>query len=123
MSSYYVEYTAFVDERKRPEGFPRYVKVKDTYTNVENIDHLQQIVNERVKVLATGSGIVALKDPDKPLEQGVITFDQRIFVWSHMLTHMEISKVALITEPIIGAPYSIAQAEPAPVKKTKETVN
>lgn len=98
MSSYFVQYTAFIDERKRPESFPHYVQIKETYQEIESTDHLKQVVNMRVTQLVTGPGLVVFKDPDEPTDESKITFNRRRFIPWHMITHLEMA-VTLISEP------------------------
>lgn len=100
MSTYLVEFTAYVNERHRPEGFPREVRVQEIFQNVQSIAHLQYLANDKFIKLVTSSGLVVLIDPDEPLEEGKITFDRRMFVNWSLLTHMTMS-VKLITEPVM----------------------
>jgi hypothetical protein len=119
-STYFVDFVAHVDERKRPEGFPHEVHIQDTYENVESTEHLQHLVNTRFVSLVTSSGIVVPKDPDAIITGGVITFDKRRFIPWHMLTSMEV-KVTLMPGPQsqdLIVPPSLESE-----KKPKELVN
>jgi hypothetical protein len=120
-SEYFVEFTAYVNERIRPEGFPREVKLQDTFLNVESTEHLQYLVNDRFVKLVTSAGLVVLKDPDAITTIGVITFDKRRFIPWHMLTHMEV-KVVLIPAQV-RPQDSIVPPNSEPDKKPKELVN
>jgi hypothetical protein len=124
MATYYADFIAYVDERKRPENFPREVHVIETYADVDNPDQLKAIVNDRFVKLVTSAGLVVLKEPNGILENGIITFDKRRFVPWHMLTHME-AKVTMIQEPPMPQdplippgmiPFSSSEIEP------KETI-
>lgn len=119
MSNYLVEFTAYVDERRRPENFPHEIHVQDIFENVESITQLQYLVNDKFVKLVSSAGLIALKDPDEPLESGVITFDRRMFVSWGILTHMTVS-VKQITEPA-----SSISLVPPPIKEKepKEMVN
>lgn len=122
-ATYFVDFTAYVDELRRPENFPREVHVQETYENVEDTQHLQMIVNDRFVKLVTGAGLVVLKDPTEIMASGVITFEKRRFIPWHLLTHMEV-KVTLIPEPrqpqdVLIPPNSAPTLE----KKSKEVVN
>lgn len=121
MAQYFADYVGYVDERKRPEGFPREVHVHETYGEVESTDHLKAIVNDRFVKLVTAAGLVVLKEPSDILDSSIITFDKRRFIPWHMLTHMEL-KVQLISEP--QRPQDgILPPESVPEKKPKELVN
>lgn len=120
-ASYFADFTAYVDARKRPENFPREVHVHETYGDVENIDHLKAIVNDRFIKMVSSAGLVVLKDPFDILDVSRVTFDKRRFVPWHMLTHMEV-KVTLIAEP--ASPQEpLLPIHLAPEPKAKEKVN
>jgi hypothetical protein len=114
MSSYFIDFTAFIDERKRPDGFRREVHIQETYNNILDTEHLQLIVNERFIKLVSSAGIVALKNPDEIIDSK-ITFDKRIFIPWHMVTHMSVN-VMPITEPSIP----ISQDVLIPINAIKE---
>jgi hypothetical protein len=121
MSSYFVDFVAYVDRFKLPVGFPEEVHLQETFTKVESTEHLQFLVNERFKQLVMSKGLIVLINPEQPLETGHITFDKRRFIPWHMLTHMEL-KVQLIPEPT--APQdNIAQSNPEPDKTPREWTN
>lgn len=117
MSTYYVEFTAYVNERIRPEGFPHDIKIQETFENIESTAHLQFRVNQRFIELATSAGLIAVKNPDKPIESGVITFDKRWFIPWHMFTHMGL-RVELIPQSSNSPQDKLSPEEPQ-----KESVN
>jgi hypothetical protein len=121
-ASYFVDFTAYVNERIRPEGFPKEVHIQETYENVENTSHLQMIVNDRFVKLVTSAGLVVLKDPTGIMDSSIITFDRRRFIPWHMLTHMEL-KVSLIPETNLQPQDSILPPELVQETKKKVVVN
>lgn len=121
-ATYFVDFIGYMDERKRPEGFPHEVHILETYENVENTQHLQMIVNERFVKLVTSAGLVVLKDPSGIIETGIVTFDRRRFIPWHMLTHMEL-KVSIIPELSLQSQDSLTPVDPSPFKKLTEKVN
>ena len=121
-SSYYVEFTAFINERIRPEGFPREVKVQETFENIENTAHLQFKVNERFIQLVTSAGLIILKNPTDILDSNIITFDKRWFVPWHMITHMGL-RVERMPQVISTPQDSLVPHDPAPEEKPKDKVN
>lgn len=86
--SYFVKFTGYIDELRRPENFPHEVHVTEVYNEVESLQHLQFLVNDRFIKLATSAGLVVLKNEDEPSEEGKLTFDKRIFIPWHMITYM-----------------------------------
>jgi hypothetical protein len=120
-SSYFVDFTGYIDERKRPEGFPKQVHVKDVYDSIESIIHLQAVVNTRFIDLIKAAGLVVLKDEDEPIETGHITFDKRIFVPWHMITHMTLDVKHIPNQA--GPEDLLIPLTTEPDKKPKEVVN
>jgi len=121
-ASYFVDFTAYVNERIRPEGFPKELHIQESYENVESTSHLQMIVNDRFVKLVTSAGLVVLKDPTGIMDTSIITFDRRRFVPWHMLTHMEL-KVTLIPETNLQPQDSILPPELVTEPKKKVVVN
>lgn len=120
--SYYVVFTAYIDERKRPENFPREVHIKDVYDRVESVEHLQFLVNDRFTKLVLSAGLVVFKNEDEPEpEHGKITFDKRIFVPWHMITHMKLDVHHMPSKPSVQD--SIIPVTAVPVDPPKELVN
>lgn len=117
---YLVKFTGYVDERKRPENFPHEVHVTDVYKDVENLEHLQALVNNRFIGLVSSAGLVVLKNEDEPPEEGKLTFDKRIFVPWHMITHMTLA-VKHMPAPL--RPQDSIIPVTAPEESTKELVN
>jgi hypothetical protein len=121
MASYFVEFTAYINERMRPEGFPREVKIKDIYTNVDNFDTLVNGVRERFQKLAAGPGLTVLKNPDEIIESGINQFSKYWYLPWHQITHLGV-EVKQITEVPENSPEFITKIE-VPDKKPKEIVN
>jgi hypothetical protein len=120
--SYFVDFTAFIDERKRPEGFPKAIHIKDAYNNIESLEHLQYKVNERFVKLISGTGLVVLKDEDEIIDEGKITFDKRIYVPWHMITYMKLD-VFHIPPSLSTVQDSIVPVSALPPEPTKDRVN
>lgn len=107
MPNYFVRFTAHIDERKRPEGFPREVYVDQTYENVEGAQQIRNIANQRFLELAMANGIVTLKKQGETLDQELVTFDKRVYVPWHMITYMHM-QVNQLVEPSPKAPDQLA---------------
>ena len=120
--SYFVDFTAFIDERKRPEGFPKAIHIKDAYNNIESLEHLQYKVNERFVKLISGTGLVVLKDEDEVIDEGKITFDKRIYVPWHMITHMTLD-VFHIPASLSTVQDSIVPVSSLPPEPKKDRVH
>jgi hypothetical protein len=120
MPNYFVRFTAHIDERKRPEGFPHEVYVDQTYENVEGgAQQIRQIANQRFLELAMANGLVVLKKQGETLEQELVTFDKRIYVPWHMITYMHMQVNQLVEEQNVKAPDPIAPELP-PDKPTAQ---
>jgi hypothetical protein len=122
MDSYFVVFNAHIDELRRPENFPHVVKIKDVYNDVENIPHLQFLVNDRFTKLVISAGLVVMKNEDEPVEEGKITFDKRVFVPWHMITHMTLD-VHHMPAKQVRPQDSIVPTSNTPTEPTKELVN
>jgi hypothetical protein len=119
--NYFVEFSAYVDERKRPENFPRVIHIQENYNNVESMTHLRDIVNQRFISLVTSAGLIAMKDENKPVETK-LTFDQRMFVPWHMITHMHVDTHLIQEEPQTPQDPLIPVSS-EPVEKKEPTVH
>lgn len=106
MSSYVVRFTGYIDERKRPENFPKTVEIIESYGHIESTEQLKMLVNNRVTDLAMAPGLIALKNPTNMIDASHIAFNKRRFIPWHMITHLEM-QVELIPEPISHPPDPI----------------
>jgi hypothetical protein len=121
MSQYFADFIGYIDEQRRPENFPHEVHVHEQYGEIENIEHLKAVVNDRFVKLVTSAGLVVLKDPSEILDSVAVTFDRRRYIPWSMITHMEV-KVTLIPEP--PSPQDkLIPIEPTPAAVPKERVN
>lgn len=121
MADFMMEWEAHIDERKRPEGFPHSVFVREQYQNIESDDQLKQIFNNRVKQMVTNPGLVVFPE-DESIDASKLTFDQRIFVPWHMITHFS-GRVKIVT-PAQQAEIpleSLLPQDPAPTEKEEKT--
>lgn len=103
MSSYVVEFIAYIDRTKCPKQLDDTVSIFDIHKNVESTDHLKYLVNKKFLELVTSVGIIALKEPHAIIDEQIVTFDKRRFIPWHMITHLE-AKVTLMPEPTKGVP-------------------
>jgi hypothetical protein len=122
MSNYFVKFTAPMDQRKRPENFPDEVSVVNLFYNVQNTEHLKQLVNQKFVELVTSAGLVVMKDPNAVIEQNMVSFDKRIFVPWHMLTSLTVEVKNLVEAPERNPQDSIVPPEEPPASE-KEIVN
>ena len=106
MSSYVVRFTGYIDERKRPENFPKTVEIIESYGQIETTDQLKMLVNSRVTDLAMAPGLIALKNPTSMIDTTHVAFNKRRFVPWHMITHLEM-QVELSPEPASHQPDPI----------------
>jgi hypothetical protein len=119
MPNYFVRFIAHIDERKRPEGFPREIYVDETYENVEGAQQVRQMANQRFLQLAMSNGLVSLKKQET-MEQELVTFDKRVYVPWHMITHMHMKVTQLVEVSDVKAPDPIAPEDTPPDKPTAQ---
>src|SRR6266850_7281519 len=86
MSDYAIEFEAHIDERRRPENFPKSVFIREQYQNVESDAQLKEIYNARVKTIVTNPGIVVFPE-NEIIDGSALNFDQRVYIPWHMITH------------------------------------
>jgi hypothetical protein len=118
---YLFEFTAHIDERKRPEGFPRKVFVREQYDQVP-AEALRELYNNRAKALVTSVGLsVFLNDPVLTDPLGI---NQRVFIPWHMITHFqgELKPIMPKPEPILLEQLTPPNG-PAPKEAKKEDIN
>jgi hypothetical protein len=122
MPDYMIEWEAHIDERKRPENFPRSVFVREHYPQVESDEQLKQIFNARVKAMVVNPGLVVLPD-DEVLDLSKLTFDKRIYIPWHMITHFH-GRVNLITpQSLPEIPLeSLIPQDPSPTETEKKAL-
>lgn len=99
ISTYFVNFIASIDERKRPENFPRQVYDRKVF-EVEDLQQLQAMVNRRFIELVSSSGMVVFKDETAIHDENKLTFDKRVFVPWHMITHMVLEVNMMPVRPV-----------------------
>ena len=101
MSQYWVELTGHIDERKRPENFPKTVKF---VTQVEASSNAM-LVDEVSKALFVNflrlGGVATRLDPHGMETLGETDVTQYTFTPVHMITHIT-PVVKLISDPSIA---------------------
>jgi len=123
MPEYLFEFEAHIDERKRPENFPRTVFVRVTFPNIESDAQLKVFYNDYFTALVRNPGITIYPDGES-IDTSPMRFDQRIFVPLHMITYFH-GRVKLLTPPPENKNPTNALLEPSnpePEKKTKEVI-
>jgi hypothetical protein len=98
---YLLEFEAHIDERKRPENFPKSVFIREQYGNIED-SQLKELYNTRVKTIVTNPGIVVFPE-DESIDASKLNFDQRIYIPWHMITHFH-GRVTLMTPQLPKTP-------------------
>jgi hypothetical protein len=99
--TYLFEFIGHIDERKRPENFPKEIFVRETYRNLAD-EQVKALFNDRVMTLANAPGLVIILNEDVPLDGTRPNFDQRAFVPWHMITHFH-GRLHVVTEQPIQA--------------------
>ena len=86
MTDFIVILTAHIDERVRPEGFPKIIK-DSTLVSFDNIEGLLKFVNNRVLFYAQTNGFTGVLDSSK-MEDLRVVDTNRVFVPMRMITHI-----------------------------------
>jgi hypothetical protein len=119
--SYLFEFTAHIDERKRPEGFPKKVFVREQYQDLPD-EEVKNLYNQRVKSMVTAPGIVVFLD-DHEIILTDLSFDQRTYIPWHMITHFGGRAVVITPKPEPTPLEALFPPNgPAPQEAKKETV-
>lgn len=123
MADYLFEFVAHIDERKRPEGFPREVFIREQYQGLETDEQVKDFYNQRVKTMLVNPGLIVFLNEAEVIQTS-LTFDQRVFIPWHMITHFH-GRAKLMTTPSIATPLeSIVPVAPEPSPSGgKELVN
>ena len=94
---YFVRFIAYIDETRRPAGFPQEVYADFTW-QVENEQELRYNINEMSKVFVGQHCVITPKDPNEIQISGLPKFDTRILVPMHMITHISTETKRIIGE-------------------------
>lgn len=100
---FYVRFTGHVNDRIRPEGFPREIYA-DFIWKVENEAELRYNINEMCKVFVGQHSMIVPRDPSGIEVPGKPTLDSRILVPIGMLSHISTTTKKIIGEmPMLSA--------------------
>jgi hypothetical protein len=116
--NYAFEFFAHIDERKRPENFPKAIRVLEQYNGLGSDDQVKELYNERVKLMLSNPGLIVYLDESAIIDTSILAFDQRVFVPWHMITYFH-GRVKLLTPPPSPAMQdNMALPDPPPAKGT-----
>jgi hypothetical protein len=89
MPSYTAKFIAAIDERKRPEGFPKSVYCIGTYL-AQNNSHLAEQLNNEMNTIIQQQGMMISTDPEATIDLSnvLVSLENRVFVPIHMITHI-----------------------------------
>ena len=93
---YILTFTGYIDERKRPERFPRVIEDKIIWS-FDKTEDLVNFVNNRVALYAKNQGMGVTLD-EKVIEDLSIVDTNRMWVPLHMITHMTATYKAITGE-------------------------
>lgn len=115
MADYLFEWTAHIVENKRPDGFPREVFVREQYANLPD-ERVKEFYNERVKMMVSNPGLVVFPNDAETIDSS-LTFDQRVYVPWHMITHFH-GRVKVLTPSPEASPLdNIVPVDAEPERK------
>ena len=121
MAKYYVEYTGYIDERKRPENFQKIFLFRRQYaanTHEELGAHMATEIYNLIESRDPNNnahmtpGIVVLKDSEATTKLNFIDFSSWRYIPWHMVTHIEVTKVRQIVDPPPKLPGDNTTPEP-----------
>jgi len=110
MPDYLFEYTAFIDERKRPENFPSVVYIREQYRGIDTAENLRELYNQRFKTFVANPGIVVYPD-ETIIDTTDVSFDQRVYVPWHMITHFQGRVKPLVGPKVDASPFDLIPEE------------
>jgi len=89
MPSYTAKYIAFIDERRRPENFPKQVYCVGTYFAQNNAQLAEQLNNE-ITTIIQNQGMIISVDPESTIDltNVIANLEGRVFIPMHMITHI-----------------------------------
>lgn len=88
MTSYFVTFMAYIDERKRPENFPKVIHFS-AMIHAENQEQLGGQVNLLLfQNFVQPQGVGVRRDPYKTEEVGKQDLNDRMWIPMHMITHI-----------------------------------
>lgn len=96
---YMVKFIAAIDERKRPENFPRSVFAIGTYSAADNRQLAGQINDEMMGILQM-HGMMISTDPAATIDMMKVTTEGRVFVPMHMITHFRTEVKSMSPMPL-----------------------
>ena len=110
MTAYFFEFTAHIDETRRPKdvNFPTEVHIHETYDGIESKEQLVALFNERVTALTQRQAGIAVFPDASRMRDAEITFDQRIYIPWHMITHFR-GRVSPIAQKAIDEGVKLAR--------------
>lgn len=84
IAQYHVRFTGRIDERKRPENFPKEIYVDAVY-QVDSEEMLANEVNKDAIAFIKNQGMIIMLDPAQ-IQDSRVSFDKRLFIPMHMIT-------------------------------------
>ena len=90
MASYTAKFIAHIDERKRPENFPKQVFCIGTY-RADNNGQLAEQINSEMTTIIQNQGMMISTDPEQvvDLTNVLVNLKNRIFIPIHMITYIQ----------------------------------
>ena len=82
-----IRFCGHIDETRRPEGFPAAVYA-DVFARVGSDKDLRSIINDQCTVFIKQQCMIVPKDPGGLENLKYTTFDSRVLVPLHMITHL-----------------------------------
>lgn len=113
MTEYFVTFTAYIDERKRPENFPKKIHSL-AIVQADTVDQLVKNVNNLlVEAIVKNQGMAVPIEIAKMEKVGQLDFSNRMWVPLHMITHI-VPSINIITPESVALPGMEITETPLP---------
>jgi hypothetical protein len=99
MFHYTAKFIGYINERKRPENFPRSIYCIGTY-QVNNVAELAALINNEMETIFRIQGMMIQIDPTT-IDPAKINVEGRIFVPMHMITHIRAEIKQMQPRPLV----------------------
>ena len=108
MKNFFVRFTGHINERIRPELFPKEVWVDYTLEDITD-EQLKKFVGDRMTDFIRQQGMVVHKKQFEIIDDNTLTFDKKMFVPMTMISYMDLV-VGIVHEQI---PQEISEGKAA----------
>ncbi len=97
---YHIQFLGYIDEQRRPDGFPKVV-IQELTIETFNESEVQKAIRDTAAAFIRDQVMIVPRYSDETLD--MVSFDQRMIVPLNMITHIETRTLRLDTPiPAMG---------------------